>query len=229
MKFIYLITLLVILSCNGLMLENKNDTSFSKEIAEAKKGWGKDTLRLQTLYGFKLRMSKEEYEKHIDSLMKVGIINKQKDIQINGDYQSIYFYSEFYHNQLMQIVFQLSDVRDYLDTNSVPNSRKEINMDEIIPKLYGVSKVYKERILYDPSDNTKIFAKDWAYGWIENNRLIDVSRSYMPTIHKEENWRFTSAKFLDLELKEKFDLDKKIIDSINTKKEAEEKDKKVFK
>ena len=51
----------------------------------------------------------------------------------------------------------------------------------------------------------------------------------MPTIEKEENWRFTSAKFLDLELKEQFDLDKKIKDSINAKKEAEEKDKKVFK
>lgn len=229
MKYIIFLTLITFLSCNELSIEDKTDISFSKEIYEAKKGWGKDSLRLQTMYGFKLRMSKNEYEKHIDSLIKVGIINKQKDIQINGDYQSIYFDSEFYHNQLMQIVFQLSDVRDYLDTNAVHQNRTEINMDEIITKLYGVAKVYKERILYDPSDKSKIFDKDWAYGWIENNRLIDVSRSYMPTIEKEENWRFTSAKFLDLELKEQFDLDKKIKDSINAKKEAEEKDKKVFK
>ena len=51
----------------------------------------------------------------------------------------------------------------------------------------------------------------------------------MPSIDKEENWRFTSAVFTDLELKEKFDLNKKKVDSISAKKEAEEKNKKVFK
>ena len=229
MKFIYFLTLLTILSCNGHIFEDKSDTSFSKEITEAKKGWGKDTLRLQTMYGFKLRMSEVEYYKHFDSLIKVGISNKFKDIQFNGDYQSISVYPKFFNNLLMEIDFSLSDVRSYLDTNSVPNSRKETNMDEIITKLYGASKVYKEMIMNDPSDNSKIALKKWAFGWIENNRLIDVSRSYMPSIDKEENWRFTSAVFTDLELKEKFDFNKKIIDSISEKKEAEEKDKKVFK
>jgi hypothetical protein len=83
-------------------------------------------------------------------------------------------------------------------------------------------------IMNDPSDNSKISLKKWAYGWIENNRLINVSRSYMPSIDKEENWRFTSAVLTDLELKEKYDINKKVTDSIITKNEEEEKNK-IFK
>jgi hypothetical protein len=226
MKLLYILLFITILSCN--IVDDKSDTYFTKEIAAAKKNWGKDSLRLQTMYGFKLRMSKSEYEKHFDSLINVGISNKFKEIQFNGDFQSISVFPQFYNNLLMEIDFSLSDVRSYLDTNSVPNSRNETNMDEIITKLYGASKVYKEMIMNDPSDNSKISLKKWAYGWIENNRLINVSRIYMPSIDKEENWRFTSAVFTDLELKEKFDLNKKITDSIITKNEEEEKNK-IFK
>ena len=71
MKLVYYLFFIILFSCN--IIEDKTDTEFTKEIATAKKGWGKDTLRLQTMYGFKLRMSKEEYEKHYDSLIKVGI------------------------------------------------------------------------------------------------------------------------------------------------------------
>jgi hypothetical protein len=226
MKILYTLFFICILSCN--IIEDKSDTDFTKEIAAAKKNWGKDSLRLQTMYGFKLRISKSEFDNHFDSLINVGISNKSKEIQFNGDYQSISVYPQFYNNQLMEIDFSLSDVNFYVDTNSVSNSRTESNMDEIIPKLYGVSKFYKERITYYPSDNSKIFSKEWAYGWFDNNRMIKVSRSYLPSIHTEENWRFTSAVFTDLELKEKFDLNKKIADSIRTKNEEEEKNK-VFK
>lgn len=226
MKILSALFFVCILSCN--IIEDKSDTDFKKEIAAAKVNWGKDSLRLQTMYGFKLRMSISEYDNHFDSLIKVGIAEKSKLIFFNGDYQSISVSPQFYNNQLMEIDFSLSDVRFYIDTNSVTNSRTESNMDEIIPKLYGASKFFKERVLYEPSDKSKIFSKEWAYGWFEYNRMIKVSRSYMPTIENEENWRFTSAVFTDLEIKEKFDLNKKIADSIRTKNEEEEKNK-VFK
>lgn len=227
MKFVYFIFIVFVFSCN--ILENNSDTDFTKEIASAKKNWGKDSLRLQTMYGFKLRMSKSEYDNHFDSLIEVGIADKSKHIYFNGDYQSIFVTPQYYNNQLIEIDFSLSDVNFYIDTNSVTKTRIESNMDEIIPKLYGASKFYKERVLYEPSDKSKIFSKSWAYGWFDNNRMIKVSRSHMPSIENAENWRFTSAVFTDLELKEKFELNKKILDSIRAKNEEVEKDKKIFK
>ena len=227
MKHLYYFLFTILFSCN--LIEDKTDTEFTKEIAEAKKGWGKDTLRLQTMYGFKLRMSKEEYEKHYDSLIKVGISDKNGNIEFNGDAQSISVYPNFFNNQLFKIDFTLSDFWLSVDTNGVTKSRTESDMNEIITKLYRSSKIYKERILYDPTEKSKIFAKDWAFGWIDNNRLINVSRSFMPSVEKEEDWRYKTAEFIDLELREKFDLNKKKVDSISAKKELEEKDKKVFK
>jgi hypothetical protein len=227
MKFVYFLSIIILFSCN--LIEDKTDTQFTKEIAEAKKGWGKDTLRVQTMYGFKLRMSKEEYEKHYDSLIKVGILDKNGNIEFNGDAQSISVNPTFFSNQLFKIDFSLSPFYHLIDTNFVPLNKTESNMLDLIQKLYGKSKLYKEYIMYYTDDKSKIFSKDWAYGWIENNRLINVSRSFMPSVEKEEDWRYKTAEFIDLELREKFDLNKKKVDSISAKKEAEDKDKKVFK
>jgi hypothetical protein len=227
MKYLYYFLFIILFSCN--LIEDKTDTEFTKEIAEAKKGWGKDTLRLQTMYGFKLRMSNEEYEKHYDSLINVGISDKSKNIQFNGDAQSISVQPTFFNNQLIKIDFSLSDFWLFVDTNGVTKSGTESNMDVIITKLYRTSRIFKERTIYDPSEKSKIYAKVWAYGWIENNRLIKVSRSFMPSIDKEEDWRYKTAEFIDLEFMEKFDLNKRKVDSINAKKEADEKDKNVFK
>ena len=100
---------------------------------------------------------------------------------------------------------------------------------QIINKLYGVTKIYKERIDYDLTDKTKVEDKTSSYGWIDNNRLINVFKVYFPSIDKIEDWRYSFADFTDLELKEKFNLNKKIADSLSSKKEDEEKSKKIFK
>ena len=74
MKLLYILLFISILSCN--IIDDKSDTNFTKEISAAKKNWVKYILRLQTMYGFKLRMSKSDYEKHFDSLINAGISNK---------------------------------------------------------------------------------------------------------------------------------------------------------
>ena len=56
------------------------DTEFSWESEQVEKSWGKLPLKLESMFGFHLRMSKPEYEKNFDSLILVGLANHKKEI-----------------------------------------------------------------------------------------------------------------------------------------------------
>lgn len=225
-KILILSLLALLFSCSSYF--DKSDYDFHKEIAEAKKHWGIDSLRLQTMFGFKLRMSEIEYNKHFDSLIKVGISDENHNIQYNGNFQSIWVNPNFKQNKLIDIEFGLSDISE-VDTNSIEQIHTESSMYEIVKHLYGEAKIYKEGITYEPSNKSKIFSKQWGFGWIENNRFILVERSFLPSIDSIEDSRFKSVIFSDIELKEKFEKDKIIEDSIKLKEESVRKSKNVFK
>jgi len=185
------------------------DTEFSWESEQVEKSWGKLPLKLETMFGFHLRMSKPEYEKNFDSLILVGLANHKKEIRF-GDTFEEYFEVKpyFYRDTLFQIDFKVNFALLVSDT-----AVRSVDMLDIIQKLYPYNSIKKVDTVYS-SDPKKILLWTDVYGWIDNNRLIRVYRIQVPESFIRQS-EFEDVEFIDLELRSRQLIDKSNQESLN--------------
>ena len=173
---------------------DEKDTYFNWERQQASKSWGKEPPKLETMFGFRLRMSKLEYESTFDSLILVGLANEERQIRFGDTFDEYFEVEPHYHNDtLFQIDFQIQPTLTNADTII-----RAVNMLTIIEKLYTNINVKKSDTTFD-SDH-KIISYVDAYGWVDNNRLIKVYRRVYPDIILLRG-EFDNVEFIDLTIK----------------------------
>lgn len=179
---------------------DENDTNFSWEIQQASMSWGKEPLKLETMFGFRLRMSESEYESNFDSLITIGLANNRRQIKFGNTYDEYFELTPvFFNDTLFQLDFKLFPLLTSLDTMT-----RSVDMLDVIVKLYTDKNVMKTDTTYKSESNNILFYTD-AYGWIENNRLIKVYRTVLPN-SIIRSYEFRNAEYIDLQLKSRYEV-----------------------
>lgn len=177
---------------------DEKDTYFTWESQQASKSWGKQPPKLETMFGFRLRMSKLEYETTFDSLILVGMANEKRQIRFGNTFDEYFDVEPHFHNDtIFQIDFEIQPTLTNLDTII-----RTVDMRAVIEKLYTDMNIKKTDTTYS-SDNKEVIYYEDAYGWLENNRLIKVYRRVFPN-STLLSYDFDDVEFTDLEFEKRY-------------------------
>jgi len=193
---ILIFSVCLIVSCSSMGNgADEKDNYFNWESQQASKSWGKEPLKLETMFGFRLRMSKLEYESTFDSLILVGLANEKRQIRFGDTFDEYFEVEPHYHNDsLFQIDFEIQPTLTNADTII-----RVVDMLAVIEKLYTNINIKKSDTAYDSGKKEVFFYED-AYGWVDNNRLIKVYRRVFPNIILMRGL-FDNVEFIDLAVK----------------------------
>ena len=201
-RFYIFLYMVLSIGCTGIISgSDPNDTEFQWESNISLSNLDKNPLNLETMFGIRLRMTKSEYNYIFDSLIDIGVSNKNKEIKFGETFEEYFEVKPFfYKDTLYQVNFT---IRPWL--TSFDNKSRNVDMLDVISKLYTNNSIHKTDTIY--KFNTKeVFLYQDVYGWIKTNRLIKVIRR-VQLGSPVTNYNFDYAEFSDIQLKKRYDLE----------------------